>query len=423
MMPFPVTRQSVTATQSTGSDISVPADPRTGNMAFSAVMTPSSGQTKRGEKAAEATDTPAGSVPVTPVVSPSDQQSLFHSLQAQSAYPAQGLPVTTAASAKTVETSPEEGQTQDMPPATGWPAWYPVNAGSTEVKTGKIPPAEEPPQDKPQDPSGVVPIFLSPVLPSGIQRPREQSPAASWSLSTGGAASFSASGVTTDLLHHTDPAVTASVARPLAAQVPSTFSASAEPAPAKGAEEAVASLTDSSLLPGSRGGYENADRPVPPATVAAEKQTQATASPVTQLFSLSVGHEEPRQQQLTHALGEHLQWQVSQQIQSAEVRLHPAELGSIAITLHLESGKTAVHLSAEMPETQQLLQQTASDLKDKLVVTQGGQVQVDVSAQGDQQRRQAQREQQEKRGISVARKYSLASAAVAPTDPSILMTL
>ena len=423
MMPFPVSRQSVTATQSTGSDISVPADPRTGNMAFSAVMTPSSGQTKRGEKAAAVSDTPAGSAPVTPSVSPSDQQSLFNSLQAQADYPARGLPVTTAACGKTVETAAEEGQAQNVSPATALPVWLPVNGGSRGEKTGKALPAEKQSQDTSQDPSGVVPIFLQPVLPSGIPRSREPSPAASSSLLTGGAVPLPASGVTMDRPHHTDPAVTASVASPLAALMPSTVSDTPEPAPVKDAEAAIASPTDSSLLPVFHRLDEHAAGPEPAVPVAAEKPAQATASPATQLFSLSVGHEDPRQQQLTRALGEHLQWQVSQQIQSAEVRLHPAELGSIAITLHLEPGKTAVHLSAEIPETQQLLQQTASDLKEKLVVTQGGQVQVDVSAQGDQQRRQARREQQEKRGISVAGNYSFSAAAEAPTDQSILMTL
>lgn len=413
MMPFPVARQSVITNNTAGPDISGPAVPRSGNTTFSAVLTPSSG-----EKAAAASDTPAGPVPVTP----SDQQSLFNSLQAQADYPARGQSVTTAACGKAVETAAEEGQAQNIPSATALPVWLPVNGDSRGEKTGKVPPAEEQPQDKPQDPSGVVPIFLSPVLPSGIQRPREHSPAASSSLSTGGAVPFPASGATTDLPYHNDPTLTSSDGNPLAALMPSTVSDTTKPAPVKGGEEAITPATDSSLLPVYSGGHENATRPGSSSTVTAEVQAQATASPVTQLFSLTVGHES-QQQRLTSALGEHLQWQATQQIQSAEVRLHPAELGSIAITLHLESGKTVVHLSADMPDTLQLLQQTASDLKEKLVVTQGGQVQVDVSAQGDQQRRQAQREQQEKREVSMARKYQFSSAAVTSTDQSILMTL
>lgn len=420
MMPFPVSRQSVITNNTPGPDISGPAEARSGNTTFSAVMTPLSGGTESGEKGGEASDTPAGSVPVT--VTPSDQQSLFNSLQAQADYPARGQPVTTAASGKAVETAAEEGQAQNIPPATALPVWLPVNGDSRGEKTGKVPPAEEQPQDTPQDPSGVVPIFLSPVLPSGIQRPREHLPAASSSLSTGGAVPFPASGGITDLPYHNDPAVTASDGSPLAALMPSTVSDTTKPAPVKGGEEATLPATDSSLLPVYSGGHENVTRPGSSSTVTAEVQAQATASPVTQLFSLTVGHES-QQQRLTSALGEHLQWQATQQIQSAEVRLHPAELGAIAITLHLESGKTVVHLSADMPDTLQLLQQTASDLKEKLVVTQGGQVQVDVSAQGDQQRRQAQREQQEKREVSVARKYQFSSAAVTSTDQSILMTL
>lgn len=418
MMPFPVSRQSVTATQSTGSDISGPADPRSGNTTFSAVMTPSSGEVKSGDKAVTASDTSAGPVPVAP----SDLQSLFNSLQAQADYPTRGQSVITAACRKVVETAAEEGQAQNIPAGNALPVWLPINGDSRGQRTGKVPPTEEQPQDKPQDPSGVVPIFLSPVLPSGIQRPREHSPAASSSLSTGGAVPSPASGATMDLSYRNGPAVTVSDGSPLAALMPSTVSDTTEPAPVKGGEEAIPPATESSLLPVYSGGHENATRPGPSSTVTAEVQAQATASPVTQLFSLTVGHES-QQQRLTSALGEHLQWQATQQIQSAEVRLHPAELGSIAITLHLESGKTVVHLSADMPDTLQLLQQTASDLKEKLVVTQGGQVQVDVSAQGDQQRRQAQREQQEKREVSVARKYQFSSAAVTSTDQSILMTL
>ena len=316
MMPFPVSRQNVTATPGTGSDISGPADPRPGNTTFSAVMIPSSGGIKSGGKVAAASDTPAGSVPVTSSVSPADQPSLFDSLQAQAAYPARELPVTITASGNTVEMPPEEGQAQDIPPATGLPVWLPVNAGSREGKTGKTLPAEE----QPQDPSGVVPIFLSPVLPSGIQRPREHSPVASSSLSTGGAVPFPASGATTDLPYHNERAVTASDGSPLAMQMPSAFPGTAETAPGKGGEEAITPATDSSLLPAYSGVHENAAGPEPSVTTASKKHTQATASPVTQLFSLSVGHEDPRQQQLTRALGEHLQWQATQQIQSAEVR-------------------------------------------------------------------------------------------------------
>lgn len=143
---------------------------------------------------------------------------------------------------------------------------------------------------------------------------------------------------------------------------------------------------------------------------------------MTPQFNLNIGHDNP-QQSLTQALGEHLHWQADQQIQTAELRLHPAELGAIAVTVHIESGKTLIHLSADQPQTQQLLQQTATDLKEKLVVSQGNSVQVDVSAQGEQQRRQAQREHQEKRSISEARKFQFSSPVSGSADRSILMTL
>lgn len=151
-------------------------------------------------------------------------------------------------------------------------------------------------------------------------------------------------------------------------------------------------------------------------------QVPKAVTAMTPQFNLNIGHDN-QQQSLTQALGEHLHWQADQQIQTAELRLHPAELGAIAVTLHIESGKTLIHLSADQPQTQQLLQQTATDLKEKLVVSQGNSVQVDVSAQGDQQRRQAQREQQEKRSISEARKFQFSSPVSGSADRSILMTL
>ncbi|SQK76961.1 hypothetical protein [Tatumella ptyseos] len=135
MMPFPVSRQNVTATPGTGSDISAPADPRPGNTTFSAVMIPSSGGIKSGEKVAAASDTPAGPVPVTP----SDQQSLFNSLQAQADYPARGQSVTTAACGKAVETAAEEGQAQNIPSATALPVWLPVNGDSRGRKPERFP--------------------------------------------------------------------------------------------------------------------------------------------------------------------------------------------------------------------------------------------------------------------------------------------
>lgn len=166
-------------------------------------------------------------------------------------------------------------------------------------------------------------------------------------------------------------------------------------------------LTDQTRLLSTPASPPKPDVPLPTATF-------------TQTLALAAGST-LQQQQLQTALGEHLQWQVNQQIQQANIQLHPAELGSITITLHLEPGKTVVHLAADVPATQQLLQQTTQDLKEKLVLNHNGAVQVDVSSQGDQQRRQAFRQQDDKQTISTATELNSDTSTV--TDRSILMTL
>ena len=125
-------------------------------------------------------------------------------------------------------------------------------------------------------------------------------------------------------------------------------------------------------------------------------------------------------QPLVSALGEHLSWQITQQHQRVELQLHPAELGAMTITLHMNANTLQLHIHAEVPATQQLVQQTANELKESLTLSQGGQVAVDVSSQGHQQRRQAPQPQHPK--VS-ANHLSLTDTQASATDHSILITL
>ncbi|WP_241607468.1 flagellar hook-length control protein FliK [Rosenbergiella epipactidis] len=126
-------------------------------------------------------------------------------------------------------------------------------------------------------------------------------------------------------------------------------------------------------------------------------------------------------QPLVTALSGHITWQLSQQQQSVELQLHPAELGAMTITLHMNASALQLHIHAEVPETQQLLQQTANDLKESLTLSQGGQVAVDVSSQGHQQRRQTPQPQHFE--VISANHLSVTDTQASATDHSILITL
>lgn len=126
-------------------------------------------------------------------------------------------------------------------------------------------------------------------------------------------------------------------------------------------------------------------------------------------------------QPLVTALSGHIAWQITQHQQSVELQLHPAELGAMTITLHMNAGALQLHIHAEVPETQQLVQQTANELKESLTLSQGGQVAVDVSSQGHQQRRQAPQPQNPK--VISANHLSLTDTQASATDHSILITL
>jgi len=126
-------------------------------------------------------------------------------------------------------------------------------------------------------------------------------------------------------------------------------------------------------------------------------------------------------QPLVTALSGHITWQISQQQQSVELQLHPAELGAMTITLHMNASALQLHIHAEVPETQQLLQQTVNDLKESLTLSQGGQVAVDVSSQGHQQRRQAPQPQHSE--VISANHLSVTDTQASATDHSILITL
>jgi len=166
--------------------------------------------------------------------------------------------------------------------------------------------------------------------------------------------------------------------------------------------------------------------PIPPLDVAGDmavQKGQAQPQPTLTLpLSLSLGHDQTSYAQpLVTALTGHLNWQINQHFHSAELQLHPVELGAITIAIHVNNGAMQLHLSADTPTTQQLLQQTANELKESLTLSHGSQVEVDVSSQGHQQRRQSP--QPENDNSVTANTLTFADPSGSTTDHSILVTL
>ena len=150
--------------------------------------------------------------------------------------------------------------------------------------------------------------------------------------------------------------------------------------------------------------------------------TQKASQPLAPTLSLSLEHDQHGYAQpLVSALNGHVTWQLTQQLQSAELHLHPAELGTLTVNIHINNGSLQLHISADTPETQQLLHQTANDLKESLTLSQGGQVEVDVSSQGHQQRRQAA--QPENPELPLVNHFAFSDTEAPSTDHSILITL
>ncbi|MDO6652477.1 flagellar hook-length control protein FliK [Colwellia sp. 1_MG-2023] len=88
-------------------------------------------------------------------------------------------------------------------------------------------------------------------------------------------------------------------------------------------------------------------------------------------------------QRLLHVLSDKVSLQIGQQIQRAQIRLDPPQLGSIEIAISVEGDKTTVHLVAGNAQIREAMQQTLDQLRHSL--SQAGDVTVEVDVGEKQQ--------------------------------------
>jgi flagellar hook-length control protein FliK len=88
-------------------------------------------------------------------------------------------------------------------------------------------------------------------------------------------------------------------------------------------------------------------------------------------------------QRLLHVLSDKVNLQIGQQIQRAQIRLDPPQLGSIEIAISVEGDKTTVHLVAGNAQVREAMQQTLDQLRHSL--SQAGDVTVEVDVGEKQQ--------------------------------------
>lgn len=107
---------------------------------------------------------------------------------------------------------------------------------------------------------------------------------------------------------------------------------------------------------------------------------------------------EPAQagQQLLHALGDRIQFQVEKRSENATIRLDPPMMGRIEITVRHEAGSLQVQLSATNTEVVRQLQAIGDNLRQDLVQRHYGDVSVSVSDHTGNGRQQHQQEQAER---------------------------
>jgi len=88
-------------------------------------------------------------------------------------------------------------------------------------------------------------------------------------------------------------------------------------------------------------------------------------------------------QRLLHVLSDKVNLQIGQQVQRAQIRLDPPQLGSIDISISVEGDKTTVHLVAGNAQIREAMQQTLDQLRQSL--SQTGEVTVEVDVGEKQQ--------------------------------------
>ncbi|MBE0378070.1 flagellar hook-length control protein FliK [Pseudoalteromonas prydzensis] len=90
-------------------------------------------------------------------------------------------------------------------------------------------------------------------------------------------------------------------------------------------------------------------------------------------------------QRLLNVLHDKVNLQIGQQVQRAQIRLDPPNLGSIDISISIEAEKTTVHIVASNPQIREAMQQTLEQLRQSLVSSEQSAVAVDISDKHEQQ--------------------------------------
>ncbi|EIC83882.1 flagellar hook-length control protein FliK [Serratia sp. M24T3] len=181
---------------------------------------------------------------------------------------------------------------------------------------------------------------------------------------------------------------------------------------------------------------ERVERPPSPATpapliglnpIAGTDPSLVPSSTTTTESTLKLqGNNDRWAQQLSGALGEKLQMQLEGKVQHAMIRLDPAEMGKIDISLHLEAGKLTVQINAGQPDVYRALQSVSNELRQNLLQP-NVQVNLQVSSHSPQQQQMQQQSRQQQPhlptdDIFVARRIK-GDEHVSDTDGSILMTI
>lgn len=136
------------------------------------------------------------------------------------------------------------------------------------------------------------------------------------------------------------------------------------------------------------------------------------------------GNGESLAQQLGNALGERLKLQIDNHVQHASIKLYPAEMGKIDISLHFEAGKLSVQINAGQQDVYRALQQTSNELRQNLL-QHNVQVEVQVSSQ---QQPPMQQQHSQKKPHAQAENIVIARALddenpTSDSDGSILLTI
>ena len=99
------------------------------------------------------------------------------------------------------------------------------------------------------------------------------------------------------------------------------------------------------------------------AAMAATANTVSTGAERS-LPSAGVINVPPQHPQWSHALGERMQWMVGQQVQQAEIRLDPPELGSLDVKVTVNKEHATVHFVTHNPQVRDALEAATPRLRE-----------------------------------------------------------